>query len=155
MPGGQPSGGRPAPLDQAADTAHSAETAHSADNAQTLQGLSPAQISGAAKLTCPTGTIAAGGLCFETAARASTNYLNAVEACGKAGRLLPSVSEIVTFDLQTVEGSPALEWAGQLYFDGTELLAETVSGSKTGLGTTSGAGILTSHPYRCAVAPSN
>lgn len=132
-----------------ADSATRADSATSATNAQNLQGLSAAQITAASKLACPSATIEVVGLCFENAPRPSVSYLTALEGCAKAEMILPSVSEMDTFDIVTKNSSPA-EWAGQLYYDGAVLRAEAISKSTTG-----GEEIFSSHPYRCAVPPAN
>ncbi len=141
-----------------ADSATQAESASSAANAAALQGMSAAQVAALATLHCPTGTALAAGFCFETSARLSATYLAAIEACGVAGRLLPSTTELTAYFKVTAGASSGEEWAGQLYYDSgaTAYRAEAMSFGPGGSSSSSSADLISaSHRFRCAVPPSN
>jgi hypothetical protein len=130
-----------------------AATADSAGNAQTLQGLTPAQLSAASKSSCPAGTIFSAGLCFESVARPAMEYVDALDACAAAGRVLPSVSELVTFDRLSLPAAAA-EWAGDLFRNGGNFEAPYVGAAKA-IFEPGAKEIGKSVAFRCAVAPSN
>jgi hypothetical protein len=138
-----------------ASHARSADSAAIASDARTLDGQSAAQIAAAGKLTCPAGTSLFGGVCFETASRGPRSLTDAMEACGEAGRFLPTVNELFSYEAATYTSSPPYEWAGQIYYDGTELVGVLVSAYSNGSGVNGAEGSLTSHPYRCVVMPTN
>jgi hypothetical protein len=142
-----------------ATTAGQAENASNAANAATLQGMSAAQVAALATLNCPTGTALAAGLCFETAPRLSMTYLAAIEACGVAGRLLPSTTELMTyFKVTGTASSSGEEWAGQLYYDASVsgYRAEAMSFGPGGSSSSSSADLISAlHRFRCVVPPSN
>ncbi len=138
-----------------ADSATDATNAAHAGDAQTLQGLSAAQITAASTLKCPSNMVPMAGLCFESAPRPSTNYTAALQNCAKAGLVLPSVTQLWTFQSQTFSTLPTPEWAGQLFYDGTHLRAEAISETLSAGGSSSADEISDSHPYRCGIPPSN
>jgi hypothetical protein len=59
-------------------------------NADTVGGQGPQSF----KLTCPQGTTAVIGQCFETELRPDANWSDANKVCGAAGRRLPTLSEL-------------------------------------------------------------
>lgn len=138
-----------------ADSATDATNAAHAGDAQTLQGLSAAQITAASTLKCPSNMVPLAGLCFESAPRPATDYTSALQNCAKAGLLLPSVTQLWTFQSQTFSTQPPAEWAGQLFYDGTHLRAEAISETIAAGGSSSADEIGVSHPYRCGIPPSN
>jgi hypothetical protein len=138
-----------------ADSATDATNATHAGDAQTLQGLSAAQITAASTLKCPSNMVPLAGLCFESAPRPATDYTSALQNCAKAGLVLPSVTQLWTFQSQTFSTQPPLEWAGQLFYDGTHLRAEAISETLSAGGSSSADEIGASHPYRCGIPPSN
>jgi hypothetical protein len=138
-----------------ATSAGQAENASNAANAAALQGMSAAQVAALATLHCPSGTAEAAGLCFETSARAQTSFTEAILTCGAAGRLLPSMTELITYFKVTATASVSEEWVGQPYFEAPNInRAEAISVGPGGLSI--GAELLsTPHRFRCAVPPSN
>jgi hypothetical protein len=126
-----------------------------AADAGTLDGQSAAQIAAAGKLTCPAGTSLFGGVCFETTSRGSRSLTDAMEVCGEAGRFLPTVNELFSYEAATYISGPPQEWAGQIYYDGTELVGVLLSAYSNGSGVSGAASSFTSHPYRCVVMPTN
>jgi hypothetical protein len=141
-----------------ADSATQAENASNAANAAALQGMSAAQVAALATVHCPTGTALAAGFCFETSARLSATYLAAMEACGVAGRLLPSTTELTAYFKVTAGASSGEEWAGQLYYDpvATAYRAEAMSFGPGGSSSSSSADLISAqHRFRCVVPPSN
>jgi hypothetical protein len=138
-----------------ADSATDATNAAHAGDAQTLQGLSAAQITAASTLKCPSNMLPLAGLCFESAPRPSADYTSAIHSCAKAGLVLPSLTQLWTFQVQTFSTPPTPEWAGQLFYDGTHLRAEAISETLSAGGSSSADEISASHPYRCGIPPSN
>jgi hypothetical protein len=138
-----------------ADSATDATNAAHAGDAQTLQGLSAAQITAASTLKCPSNMVPLAGLCFESAPRPSADYTFALQNCAKAGLVLPSVTQLWTFQVQTFSTPPTPEWAGQLFYDGAHLRAEAISETLSAGGSLSADEISVSHPYRCGIPPSN
>ncbi len=139
-----------------ADSATQAESASNAANAAALQGMSAAQVAALATLRCPTGTALAAGLCFEASARSSATYLAAIEACGVAGRLLPSTTELTTYFRVSGVASSGEEWAGQLYYEGASNRAEALAFGPGGSSSSSSADLISAlHGFRCVVPPSN
>ncbi len=134
----------------AADIIRTARTKAGLD-ADTIDGMEPAQlvaqITGAA---CPSGTIAAGGGCIETAARAAAGYADAAETCGAAGRRL--VAPDVLLHARTLAGIDL--GGGEMSAD---ITAATLALSQ-GYTTVSDAGALdvatlgSSSPFRCITA---
>lgn len=133
----------------AVPSATTAESASMAANAQALQGQTAAQIAASSKLTCPAGTTFAAGTCMENSARPKALYLEALEVCAKAGRLIPSMAELTAYDI-LVNNSSTPEWAGQMYYDGSQLRAEAVTQSFASATPTS-----VQIPFRCSIPPSN
>jgi hypothetical protein len=138
-----------------ASHATSADSAATAADAGTLDGQSAAQIAAAGKLTCPAGTSLFGGVCFETTSRGARSLTDAMEVCGEAGRFLPTVNELFSYEAATYISGPPQEWAGQIYYDGTELVGVLLSAYSNGSGVSGAASSFTSHPYRCVVMPTN
>jgi hypothetical protein len=138
-----------------ADSATDATNAAHAGDAQTLQGLSAAQITVASTLKCPSNMVPLAGLCFESAPRPAGDYTSALQNCAKAGLVLPSLTQLWTFQVQTFPTPPTPEWAGQLFYDGAHLRAEAISETLSAGGSSSADEINASHPYRCGIPPSN
>ena len=130
-------------------------TVPSAAEAMALGGQSATQLAAAAKLHCPAGMEEAAGFCLEAEPHAGASWEQAVETCGNAGLLLPLVSQLYAFQRQYLPKAISREWAGQIYFDGTELRAEVITASKEDLLSSSAESASTSHPYRCGIPPSN
>lgn len=97
-----------------ATSATTAATATSATNAEALQGMSPAQIAAAAKLSCPTGTTLLAGTCFETTRRPAASWQEAARACGKAKRTLPDFTELAAYDI--TNNNLSMEWTANLQY---------------------------------------
>lgn len=133
-----------------ANSATTASTANKAGDAQTLQGMTPAQIAAASKLTCPARTVEAAGLCFETAQRPAAIFKTAAKECAAAGRFLPSEGQMRAF-IATQPFFSGEEWVGQEWYDGTTYRAIAMNffqGANAPL-------ITTSNTYRCVVPPGN
>jgi hypothetical protein len=138
-----------------ATSAAEAATASNATDATALQGMSPAQVAALATLKCPTATALAAGLCFETSSRTSASFIEAIQACGTAGRLLPSMTELITYFKVTGTASVGEEWVGQPYFESPNInRAEAISVGPGGLSIAAEL-LSTPHRFRCAVSPSN
>src|SRR5262245_51920030 len=99
-------------------------TVPSAANAQTLGGLSADQIVKSSRLRCPAGTEAVSGVCFETAARPSAKWLEALETCAAAGRSLPPEGDLAAY-LFAKEGVE-LNWSGSVSFYNSDYVATYV-----------------------------
>lgn len=142
---------------ESAKVAESATSAALAADAQSLQGLNPAQIAAIAKVTCPARTKPIAGTCFEESARPVANWETAMRTCAKAGRTLPTGSQLTAFDL--LAGNSISEWTGELhYFSNSETagfralsIYFTESGYGFSLYPVSG----TAQPYHCIVPPLN
>ena len=100
---------------------------------------------------CPGGTVRAGGECFETAARAGTDYLTAADICSAAGRRLPSSGELLAARSAVAlvgSGVTTAEMSSDFFRDGSSFgfIGVTDDGSLWSV-----EGILTSlsHQYRC------
>jgi hypothetical protein len=142
-----------------ADTAAVAGSAATAADARTLQGLSPSQIIASSQLRCPEGTALAAGLCFETAERPAKNWEEASLTCAKAGRRLPSPSELISYEVAAFPSSlpPLVEWTDNVsdINPGVVVMVVRATGSGSGLIGFEFEGFLGTEPYRCAVNPSN
>jgi hypothetical protein len=123
-------------------------SAANSGNADNLDGKDSA----AFKVTCPSGTLLVGGSCIETALRAAASYEGALDACGDAGRLLASPTEVRALSRQ-----PGITLAGGEETDvmfnnggtfGTELMGESGSLSTSNDTTTP-------RTFRCVTGPSN
>jgi hypothetical protein len=102
-----------------ADTAGTATTANHADtagDAETLDGETAAQLTDA----CPAATELFGGMCWDTAPRAATNWFAATSTCGEAGGRLPMLSELVAFVLREGNQAPQQVWSGDVAGIGAE-----------------------------------
>src|SRR3954471_22176768 len=66
--------------------------ADNATNAASLEGQSASSF----KLSCPQGTTAVIGQCFETTLRPDANWSDANKICGAAGRRVPTLSELAS-----------------------------------------------------------
>ena len=130
-------------------SASQADNATTAKNSETLQGLSAAQITTASKLTCPSGTVEVVGLCFETSPRPEQAYFAAWATCARAGRILPSMSDMGAFST-FVENITVYEWAGQFFYEVGNLRAPAVTAVDFQF-----AFVVEDRPFRCAVPPSN
>jgi hypothetical protein len=100
-------------------------------NADRVDGLNADQIIAAAKgagtATCPSGTVAFGGACFERTTRGVENFAAASATCGTAGRRLPTGSELL--GLRGVNGVAltGAEMASDLVSNGGAAAYVTVS----------------------------
>jgi hypothetical protein len=117
--------------------------------------VSAAKISGgavtSAKLgACPTGTILFAGGCFETTARAVTDWYTASNTCGAAGGRLPLATELMGvrsqpgIDLGSNGGSTG-NWAGDMVANSGDTIDDT------GAMSVSLPANVTSRPYRCVL----
>jgi len=120
-----------------------------------IQPETLAQITAAAAPKCPAGTVLAAGLCFETTVRPPTTMVGAMEICGRAGRVLPSPSELVSFAIKNPQGAAAqFEWAGQVLFDAQEAPeGGLIQLGPYGVSGFSHDAINASHAFRCALTP--
>lgn len=112
------------------------------DGTLTAADISPATLTP----TCPSGTLLAEGVCFETAARPAAPFNESVDTCTALGRRLPSVNELIGFT-RKVQAIPAQERSGDLFTTGS---AFTVNPDGTPV---SGVTLATATPYRCVGAP--
>jgi hypothetical protein len=96
---------------------------------------------------CPSGTVLAEGVCFETAARAAAAFNESVDTCTLLGRRLPSVNELIGFT-RKVQAIPAQERSGDLYLT---TVAFNVNPDGTPVSTVL---LTTPSPYRCVGTPS-
>jgi hypothetical protein len=130
-------------------------SATKAANAQTVGGQSAAQITAAAAPRCPAGTVLAAGLCFETQPRTPTTLVGAMEICGRAGRVLPSESEFVSYAIENLSTASGWEWVGQVVNNAKEFPAGALMQAATwGVVGFTQAPADASNSFRCAVAPS-
>jgi hypothetical protein len=95
---------------------------------------------------CPTGTVLAEGVCFQSAPNAAASYENAIKTCASVGGRLPGVQELVGYTL-TVAALPAAEQSGDLFSPETDFNVES-NGTRKLVATT------TATPFRCVEAPS-
>jgi hypothetical protein len=141
------SAGTAATADRAA-TAGRADSATTAGDAQSLQGKSAAQIEGAAKLSCPSGTLLVSGYCVETAERAELRFFPALEACAEIGRLLPDVAQLQAYGIK--EPFSHTEWTSPMFVVEGEIETMAITG-ETFVQTS----IIDKKPFRCVVPPSS
>jgi len=138
-----------------AKQASNADHATTADNATTLQGLTPPQIAAASKVRCPAETLPAGGLCIEEAELASATFFEASTQCAKAGRTLPTVAQIETFDERYPGDTSTFEWAGQAFLNGSTFEAIEVTRLSNGGFNLAVAAVSATREFRCGVEASN
>jgi hypothetical protein len=103
-------------------------------------------VAGTLTPVCPTGTVLAEGVCFQTTPNAAATYENAVRTCVSVHGRLPSVQELVGFTL-SVQALPAVEQSGDLFSTETEFNVEP--NGKRKLESTNNP-----VPFRCVEAPS-
>ena len=111
-------------------------TAKLAENASALGGLNSAQVINqavtGAKVQCPAGTTASTGVCF-SAVHGALNWYEAIDACAKEGKTLPTPAELYSFG--RVHNPPAaemvFEWTGNA-LSTTEALALNATTSSYG-----------------------
>ena len=128
----------------------------SAANAQTLGGQSASQISEAARVRCPSGTIPSAGVCFEAAERKPpTDLLDAMVQCARSNRRLPSLGDLITFDIQNFSEPPNPEWVEPEYLNGAKTEGNIVSASAPNNLSIAPQEISTTHRYRCVTTASN
>jgi hypothetical protein len=111
-------------------------------------------------LGCPTSTVLAGALCFDTGTRGSADVFDASEACANLGSdplfgrgqvwKLPAVLELRAADLNGDINITAPEWSSTYYFDDAN---GAQAASYNGTGGTSDHNTLDVLPYRCAALP--
>jgi hypothetical protein len=111
-------------------------------------------------LGCPSGTVLAGALCFDTATRGSGDVFDASVACANLGSnvlfgrgqvwKLPGVLELRAADLNADISITAAEWSSTYYFDNVN---GAQAASYNGDGGTTDHDTLDSLPYRCAALP--
>ncbi len=131
-------------------------TVPNAANAQALGGQSASQISEAARVRCPSGTIPSAGVCFEAAERKPpTNLLEAMVECAKSNRRLPSLGDLITFDIQNFSEPPNPEWVEPQYLNGAKTEGNIVSAWAPNNLTVASQEASTNHRYRCVAASSN
>ena len=137
-----------------ATTADRATNAGQADDSHTLGGKNAAQLAAEATPTCPAGTEAMGGLCFESVARPPTALYTAINVCAGDGRWLPSVGQILAFQFGHPTEEHPEEWSDTLYeVEQNKEFGYTVYDKAGG----SGFGPVKSgeaRAYRCVVLPS-
>jgi hypothetical protein len=102
-------------------------------------------VAGTLTPACPSGTVAAEGVCIETAARAAATYVAATEACTSAGRQLPRGTQLIGFT-KKVQAIPAQEWSGDLF-------STTTGFAVNPDGTLAAVAFTTALPFRCIAAP--
>jgi len=97
-------------------------------------------------LPCPSGTIKAAGMCFDSSERGSSDLSGAMSACAQANRFLPTVAELRTLHVQggvSVNGEQASDLGSDT--------SHSALGSDSGLGVSTDTGF--ARPFRCAVVP--
>lgn len=128
------------------------------DGAVTAAKIQPgtlAQLTATPAPKCPAGTVLAAGLCFETKPQAPTTFIGAMEACGRAGRVLPTQSQYVSFAIKNLTTVPAWEWVGQVLINAHELPEGLLMKASTnGVFGFTHASSDDQYAFRCAVAPS-
>ena len=131
-------------------------TVPNAANAQALGGQSASQISEAAKIRCPSGTIPSAGVCFEaTERKPPTNLLEAMVECAKSNRRLPSLGDLITFDIQNFSEPPNPEWVEPQYLNAAKTEGNIVSAWAPNNLTVASQEASTNHRYRCVTISSN
>jgi hypothetical protein len=131
-------------------------TVPNAANAQALGGLSASQVSEAAKLRCPAGTIPSAGICVEGAERTPpVNLADAMVECAKSNRRLPSMGELTTFDIQHFSEPPNPEWVDSEFQNGALEMGIIVSASAPNNLTVAFQEASGIHRYRCVTTASN
>jgi hypothetical protein len=137
-----------------ADNATHAGLADTAVNALTVQGLAPAEIKDL-KLRCPSDTVLAAGVCFETTQRPAEPWEQANVICAKEGRRMPSAEELIAYEVKAYPTTPPpLEWAGGLVYSSGAYGMVLFASSSVGVGFEF-KGFLASEPFRCATNPLN
>jgi hypothetical protein len=128
----------------------------SAANAQALGGQSANQISEAARVRCPSGTIPSAGVCVEAAERKPpTILIEAMLECAKSNRRLPSLGDLITFDIQNFSEPPNPEWVEPEYVNAGHIEANVVSASAPNNVTIAAQDTFTNHRYRCVATATN
>lgn len=142
-----------AKADSAGNAGHATTADHAADSA-TVGGRSAAQLAAEAKLTCPADTKLVAGLCFEKTNRSATTWLNALRTCAQAGRELPSVGALATYDIVTDTSTAGL--TSDIYYTSENYFAQVISVTAGGYGLSvvKALGSETGS-YRCVVPPTN
>lgn len=121
------------------------------------QAAAKAAAGGPPAFRCPTGTRSFAGGCFEESARSAQSFAGASAECGRAGRRLPTTSELAGFREQ-----------GNISLSGAEMASDIVDGAgenpTVGYATVTDAGVVatkttsTASAFRCvvpAVTPSS
>jgi hypothetical protein len=133
-----------------------------ATTADALGGLSASQITAAAKLRCPAGTRLGGGVCFEESARPATSLQGAMTECAEDDRKLPTMGELVAYEIKYLTAGPPYEWVEAEYVDAGASsifsgMLVTASRNTSGEGAVaiSNAGASNSFSYHCVTWPVN
>ena len=122
----------------------------SAANADTVGGQAPTSY----KLSCPQGTTAAVGLCFEPSLRADASWHDANKTCGAIGRRLATLAELdsarqnnftvgVPPNNYEMSGSPTFDNPSDRYYSispNGDLFRDSLANLR---------------PYRCVQSPTN
>jgi hypothetical protein len=132
-------------------------TAKLAENASALGGLNSAQVINqaitGAKVQCPAGTTASTGVCF-SAVHGALNWYEAIDACAKEGKTLPTAAELHAFGRIYNPPNPGgpFEWTGNALSTTTALeIGATVSSEGAGEGKVFGDFL----PFHCVGYPVN
>lgn len=127
-----------------------------AANAQALGGQSASQISEASKLRCPSGTTPSAGVCIEGTERTPpATFTQAMLECAHSNRRLPSMGDLVTFDIENFSEPPNPEWVEPTFLNGALTEANIVSAWAPNNLTFTPQEISTTHRYRCVTTPAN
>jgi hypothetical protein len=124
--------------------ADAATTAATATNATTVGGRSATQLTAA----CPAGTVDAGSLCFESAARPPAQPLVAFRTCVQAGGVVPQAADLLGASQAGRLTLAAEEWSGTIVGTGA-----TAYLTVNAFGPASTFGPANTQPFRCAFAP--
>lgn len=106
------------------------------------------------KLSCPQGTTAVIGECFETSLRAAASLSDAVKTCGAAGRRLPTFAELESARQNNVSvGAPSsnYEMSSTVGADSPNNVLDIDSAGNRFAQTYTDA----THQFRCVQSPTN
>ena len=102
------------------------------------------------KLSCPKGTIAGGGVCFERNRRPAKYWSQASDTCFTAGRRLPTAAE-----LNALWSSGKVDWGTATEVSSDVFLDSVWKYPAMGPNTISGVSIGVENPFRCVAERTN
>jgi hypothetical protein len=127
-----------------------------AANAESVGGRTAEDL----RMRCPTGTIAAATVCFESTPRPAEGFLTATNICDQANRALATFAELDTFIRRAGSVSSDGEWTSSVYLEGP---SDASTSERLHALLLRGAGEAdharvrapNPHPFRCVALPSN